>query len=1032
MLDNVNTNASALANRLDACLLNAGEALLDEVEATPSGGANVVTNGGFESGIGAWLVQGTHNRSVIANAGFAGTKSLRLVATGRGDPLTNHVRTTLTATVATNSTATIRARVRWQHGSPEFLLRFRGGGLEAYGALAVPTNLGTPAAANSRAVANAAPSGTGVTHLPVLPVAGLPFRVFAKVADPDGVASVTLKYRLDPSATLISIAMLDSGTGGDLLAGDGIFTAAIPSQTAGTLVAFTVTATDSAAVIASFPPTGECLARVGDTLPAGAFGTYTMWLTSTALADWTAHLVKSNEPFPVTLLHNSSRIFYGTGAHFAAFAESANTNPLTTITGYEIDLPPGEILFGENDSALDWPVRDTTNQREQLMHWMLEQMKLPTLHRRDVHLVVNGTLRNSATIPIYHESHLPGGAHLESNYPDDPDGKLLKTSRWDESSDTNGALAGNFNSLLPFTTTGGVYKKAAYRWAWRSRASDFGENDFTDLFNLVTAANATTNYVGAVEAVVDVDQWMRNFAFADLCAYWDTFGNPNYKNAYLYKPTLAGWQVITNDLDVGLGADNSVHHPSNEPLFASGIDAPVQKMFDTPALVRPYWRALHESLATFFSGTAVTTRLTQRYNGYIANGVAVISPFVASDYYSVSRGGFPAITGGIPEWISLRVAYVQGQLATVAASFSVSGATSRSTTVSPITITGTAPVSVKTITFNGLELPLTWTTTTAWSASVPVASGTNPLVISAYDGAGALVGSTTLTVPFTGTNAWAALRINEWLADNAAHDFDPADGDSEDWLELYNPTASTVSLSGWSLSDSTTTYLIPNGYTISATGRLLVWADDETAQNTGSGQLHVPFKLSNNGETLTLRAPDGTIVDTVTFGTQVENITQGRVPDGGATIDFLAAPSAGTVNTATLASPPPPPATAPESSPSPSPPPRLHLSAAVQKRPHRRDVDKPRPRHQSHRRHAQHHRLPRLPNQPLLPRHPHAVALRPFKAWCPPLSAGPTRTALPSAARASTDDATAKKSTAPSSVARLKQAACAWPYRPGI
>ncbi len=908
VLDHVNLNATALANRLDACLLNKGEALLDEVEATPSGGANVVTNGGFESGIGSWLVQGTHNRSVIENSGFAGTKSLRLVALGRGDSMPNHVRTSLTATIATGSTATLRARARWLHGSPDFLLRLRGGGLEAYGALTVPTNLGTPAAANSRAVANAAPSITDVTHLPVLPVAGFPFRVFARVADPDGVASVTLKYRLDPLATLTSIAMLDSGTGGDLLAGDGIFTGTVPAQSAGALLGFTITATDPAAASAVFPPTSECLARVGDTLPTGAFGTYTMWITSSTLTAWSARLSKSNEAFPITFLHNSSRVFYGTGAHFAQFSDNTGNNPATAIIGYDIDLPPGEPLMGEDEAVLDYPIRDTTNQREQLMHWMLEQMKLPTLHRRDVHLVVNGVRRipASSAAPIYHDCHQPGGYHLASSFSDDTKGRLIKTSRWDETSDTNAVLAGDFNSLLPFTTTGGVYKTARYRWCWMPRSSEGSENDFADIFNLVTASNITgsgADYVDGVKALVDVDQWMGNFAFADLCAYWDTFGNPNDKNAYLYKPTLSGWKVITNDMDVGLGADNSNHHPSIEPLFASGIDAPVQKMFDTPALVRPYWRSLSDSLNTFFSGTAVSTRLTQRYNGYIANGVAVVSPFVASDYYKVSQGGNPAITGGIPEWINLRVTYVQNQLNTVAASFAVSGSNPRSTTVSPITITGTAPVGAKTITFNGLELPLTWTTVTAWSASVPVASGTNPLVISTYNTAGTLTGSTTLSVNFTGTNAWAALRINEWLADNAAHDFDPADGDSEDWLELYNPTASTVSLAGWSLSDSITTYIIPSGYAIAPSGRLLVWADDETIQNTGSGQLHVPFKLSNSGETLTLRAPDGTVVDSVTFGAQVKNISQGLTPDGGATVDFLASPSAGTTNTATLALP---------------------------------------------------------------------------------------------------------------------------------
>jgi hypothetical protein len=761
----------------------------------------------------------------------------------------------------------------------------------------VPTNLGTPGAANSRSSANAAPAITDVLHRPALPLAGAPFRVFATVSDPDGVSGVSVNYRLDPSATLTSSTMLDDGTGGDLLAGDGVFTASIPAQATNALVAFTISATDSSAVNASFPPGAECLARVGETLPAGAFGAYTMWITNSTLSSWTARLLKSNEPFPVTLLHNNSRILYGTGAHFAVFGEAANSNPTTTISGYEIDLPPGEKLFGENDVTLDWPVRDVTNQREQLMHWMLDQMNLPTLHRRDVHLTVNGLRRTSATVPIYHEAHQPGGSYLESNYPGDPDGKLVKTSRWDETSDTNAVLAGQLNSLLPRTTTGGAYKLAAYRWGWRPRASSDGENDFADFYNLVTAANTTTGYVAAVDAVADMDQWMRNFAFADLCAFWDTFGNTNGKNAYLYKPTAGRWNVLTNDLDVGIGADiNTANPPSSSPLFPGSVDAPVQTMFNTPAFIRNYWRALHESTATFFSGSGVTTRISQRYSGYIANGVGVTSPLVGSGPHNLS----------IPAWIDQRVTFINTQLATVSAPFAVDGPTSFTTTTSPITVTGTAPVSVRTITFNGVVIPLTWASTTSWSASVSVAGGTNPLVIRSYDGAGFETASVALTVTFTGTNTWAALRINEWLADNAAHDFDPADGDSEDWLELYNPTGASVSLANWTLSDSAptpVTFVIPNGYSISSSGRLLVWADDETIQNTGSGQLHVPFKLSNTGETLTLRAPDGTVIDTVTFGTQVKNISQGRIPDGGATLDFLSSPSAGIANTATLAPP---------------------------------------------------------------------------------------------------------------------------------
>ena len=898
VLDHVHTSASAVANRVDAMLLDAGESLLDEVQVVPAGGSNQVTNGGFESGIGSWLVQGTHNRSVIENNGFAGTKSLRIVAMNRGDIAPNRVRSTLGSTLAVNSTATLRAHVRWLRGSDEFLLRLMGGGLEAYAKLLVPRNLGTPGAANSRALANAAPAVTDVIHSPVLPATNTAITVSARVTDPSGVSSVTLRYRIDPSATLSNVAMNDSGTGGDLLAGDGIHTGTIPGQAAASLVAFTVSATDSAAANAVFPPAGECLVRVGDTLPTGAFGAYSMWISSAALTAWNARIPKSNENFPLTFLHNTNRVFYASGAHLAQNFENSNhQNPFsTTLSGYQIDLPPGEPLFGEKDVTLDWPVRDATNQREQLMHWMLEQMKLPTLHRRDVHLMVNGARRFNSSIHIYHDAHQPGGSYLDSNYSGDTDGRLIKTNTWVEYSDTGARLTGPINSLLPYTTTGGLFKTARYRWCWQPRSTDGDQDDFTSLFDLVNAVNTTgPDYVNAVSAEADMDQWMRNFAFADLCCFWDTFGNRNHKNAYLYKPARGRWQVLMNDMDIGLGGDNGTSDPpSSSALFPTGsIDPPLLNLYATPAFLRHYWRAVSDSLATFFSGSAVTNRITQRYNGYIANGVPVTSPLVNSGPYGLS----------IPAWIDQRVAFLQSQLGTVTASFAVDGPTSVTTTASPLMVSGSAPVGIKALTFNGLELPLTWTSTTSWTATVPVPPGTHPLVIAAFDSNGVQTAGTTTTVTFTGTAAWPALRMNEWMASNSGVVTDPADGRADDWLELHNPAATPVSLANWSLSDGTATFIIPEGHTIGAGGKLLVWADEETAQNTGSGPLHVNFKLSSSGETLILRAPDGTLVDSVTFGIQLQDRSQGRVPDGGDTIDFLDTPGPGVANTSAVPKP---------------------------------------------------------------------------------------------------------------------------------
>ena len=135
---------------------------------------------------------------------------------------------------------------------------------------------------------------------------------------------------------------------------------------------------------------------------------------------------------------------------------------------------------------------------------------------------------------------------------------------------------------------------------------------------------------------------------------------------------------------------------------------------------------------------------------------------------------------------------------------------------------------------------------------------------------------------------------------------DPADGKADDWLELFNPSADAVSLAGWRLSDSTPTptrFIFPAGFSLAAGGCLLAWCDEETVQSSAPNSLHLPFKLSANGETLTLTAPDGTVVDTVTFGPQVTDISQGRLPNSATGVVFLASPSAGAPNAAAITEP---------------------------------------------------------------------------------------------------------------------------------
>ena len=100
--------------------------------------------------------------------------------------------------------------------------------------------------------------------------------------------------------------------------------------------------------------------------------------------------------------------------------------------------------------------------------------------------------------------------------------------------------------------------------------------------------------------------------------------------------------------------------------------------------------------------------------------------------------------------------------------------------------------------------------------------------------------------------------INEFLASN---DFGLADedGDSSDWIELFNAGDSAVDLSGWSLTDDVaepSQWLFPNRIIESHAYLLVIASGKDRRSDDPAQELHTNFKLSAGGEYLALFAPD--------------------------------------------------------------------------------------------------------------------------------------------------------------------------------
>jgi hypothetical protein len=144
------------------------------------------------------------------------------------------------------------------------------------------------------------------------------------------------------------------------------------------------------------------------------------------------------------------------------------------------------------------------------------------------------------------------------------------------------------------------------------------------------------------------------------------------------------------------------------------------------------------------------------------------------------------------------------------------------------------------------------------------------------------------------------IRINEVMAANSTVYADDQ-REYDDWIELYNSGARPIDVGGLYLSDDAdrpTLWQIPRTVpeltTLPPGGFLIVWADGDPF---AASELHAPFKLSADGEEVSLYAEDGlTLIDRVRFSEQVPDLSWGRYPDASDQWYLMSAPSPGREN----------------------------------------------------------------------------------------------------------------------------------------
>jgi hypothetical protein len=141
------------------------------------------------------------------------------------------------------------------------------------------------------------------------------------------------------------------------------------------------------------------------------------------------------------------------------------------------------------------------------------------------------------------------------------------------------------------------------------------------------------------------------------------------------------------------------------------------------------------------------------------------------------------------------------------------------------------------------------------------------------------------------------VEISEFMADNKnVHD---EDGDSSDWIELFNPTGAAVNLGGWALTDDPKNlreWRFPN-VTLVANSYLLVFASGKNRTNA-TGRLHTSFQLSAGGEFLALVDPLTNIISSFTpnYPSQQTDVSYGRDRVSPEIVGYFTTPTPGAPN----------------------------------------------------------------------------------------------------------------------------------------
>jgi len=696
-------------------LLEDGAVLIDDLELR-AGDKNFIANGIFDKDTNGWIFGGSHKYSGrYTTDSHSGGGCLRVVTVGGGSTGINSIRTDTSGTLATTQSCTVSYWAKWQTGNNRLCTRTHNNGVAQTNAIPVPDRLGTPGRRNSRYSDNLGPIIAEVSHWPVVPTSATAVTIRARILDADGIASATVHSRRDGDTTPTLAPMYDDGRHGDGKPGDGLYGAILPAQPSGALVEFYVRAADRKSAAQNFPPGAPwrtALYRVRDSAPPPSRLKAFHLLMASAASNRLVGRSKTdermdNEMLDATLILNDARAFYNVGIHYLG---SVWTRPSrgalfiamssTRRPGFHVRLNADEKLFGHKSVNFDSQFVDFTCMHERMWFWLAERFgDIPSNAREYVLLSQNG--RRIGVVELVQ----PINRHfLGDCFPGNDNGELYEVN--DAFEWTGGK----------YTPSHAVFQyvgpdKEKYRFNFQ-KDSHQKEDDFSSLIELIRRFDSgqtdDAHFEAAINAAIDVDQWLRCIACSMVTGDWDSIGFTTGKNVFLYRrPDTGRWILIPWDKDLTWQNSRMVAYFPK----AAGI----YRFLTWPAFKRIYLFHIEQLLQGPFA---------RKEFDPVVNGVYAML---------VAEGEQPAAADGMKGFIDQRRAWLAENVLPKATSFTITTSDGKDfgTSASAVRLEGTAPLSVRTIEVNKQPARVQWAgDAVTWQiADVALQPGANRFVL---------------------------------------------------------------------------------------------------------------------------------------------------------------------------------------------------------------------------------------------------------------------------------------------------------------